>query len=359
MTSSGKARSVRQERLDPRAEIEEVATGVLRLQLPISLPGLGHVNCYILEDKHGLALVDPGLPGFRTWRTLKTKLKSAGFSIERVHTVIVTHSHPDHFGQAVRLHRETGAEIVTHRRFRTILDPLTEDDDHDLVDRSADDVDVDDDDRDKHPYQRRRTPWGDSRPALPRRYRWTYTLGRRFMKIPRPTQRVEDAEVLSVGDREWVAVHTPGHTEDHLCLWQPNDGIMISGDHVLPTITPHISGYTTSNDPLADFFTSLDRMNEFNGVKTVLPAHGLVFGDLCGRTDSITRHHLERLETLCEAGEDLGSGTVEQYMQRLFREPSWGHMAASETYAHLRHLVLTDQAKQHAESGQLRFTILD
>ena len=75
----------------------------LRLQLPISFPGLGHVNCYIMEDSRGVALVDPGLPGIRTWRHLKKSLKSIGIPITRVHTVVVTHSHPDHFGQIGRL----------------------------------------------------------------------------------------------------------------------------------------------------------------------------------------------------------------------------------------------------------------
>ena len=76
----------------------------------------------------------------------------------------------------------------------------------------------------------------------------------RFVSTPRPTRRVADADVLELGGREWVSVHTPGHTEDHLCLWDPNDGVMISGDHVLPTITPHISGLSENPDPSGPVF---------------------------------------------------------------------------------------------------------
>ena len=47
-----------------------MAPGILRSQLPISLPGLGHVNCYFLEDERGVAIVDPGLPGPQSWRAL-------------------------------------------------------------------------------------------------------------------------------------------------------------------------------------------------------------------------------------------------------------------------------------------------
>ncbi len=43
-------RPLKQEQLPASDEIMEIAPGVLRAQLPISIPGLGHVNMYILED---------------------------------------------------------------------------------------------------------------------------------------------------------------------------------------------------------------------------------------------------------------------------------------------------------------------
>src|SRR5690606_13209487 len=99
--TAAKPRKQEQERAT--SEITEVAPGILRSQLPIAMPGLGHVNCYLLEDERGVAVVDPGLPGPGSWRALVDRLKRAGFKPRHVHTVIVTHSHPDHFGGAGRL----------------------------------------------------------------------------------------------------------------------------------------------------------------------------------------------------------------------------------------------------------------
>ena len=90
----------RQEQEPATTEITEVAPGILRSQLPIMLPGLGHVNCYFLEDERGVAIVDPGMPGPQSWRALVDRLKRAGYKPKDVHTVVVTHSHPDHFGGA-------------------------------------------------------------------------------------------------------------------------------------------------------------------------------------------------------------------------------------------------------------------
>ena len=68
-------------------EVTEVAPGVLRMQLPIWMPGLGHVNMYGLVDDRGLAVVDPGLPGPQSWKALKARLKTAGYRVKDIHTV--------------------------------------------------------------------------------------------------------------------------------------------------------------------------------------------------------------------------------------------------------------------------------
>jgi len=355
---------MREERRPPRDGADEVAPGVLRIQLPISLPGLGHVNCYAIEDRRGITLVDPGLPGLPTWRALNKRMSAAGLAIERVHTVVITHSHPDHFGQAVTLRRKFGADVVTHRNFRTFLDPAAEADDDEVeVVGSIDEAKASvhsDPAAGGSPFDRQ-TPWGGERHQLPLARRLRYRLMRgaagRFMSTPQPTKRVDEADVISIGDREWVSVHTPGHTPDHLCLLDPDNGLMISGDHILPTITPHISGMGATIDPLADFFASLDRMSEFESVTTVLPAHGLEFADLAGRAQAIRRHHEERLTVLQDASDDIGNGTVNDYMKALFKERSWGSMAESETYAHLEHLRLLGSASVTITEDHLRYEL--
>src|SRR5690606_11269683 len=112
------ARPRKQEQESAEREVREVAPNVLRMQLPIAMPGLGHVNMYALVDERGAAVVDPGLPTPASWKAVKDSLRQAGLRPKHVHTVIVTHSHPDHFGGAARLARESGAQVVAHRSFR-------------------------------------------------------------------------------------------------------------------------------------------------------------------------------------------------------------------------------------------------
>ncbi len=350
----------RQEQEPAAREVTEVAPNILRSQLPVFLPGLGHVNCYFLQDERGVAIVDPGLPGPQSWRALVDRLQQAGYKPKDVHTVVVTHSHPDHFGGAGRFRDKYGADILTHRSFRTWFDP-------------ADDEVLDDDPPtgpDGEPLRPRGVPWGRSmpwkegetfKPPLKRqiRFRVLRTLARGFMRTPAPTRRVDDAEVVNLAGREWVSLHTPGHTDDHLCLYDPIEGTVLSGDHVLPTITPHISGLVGGADPLTAFFTSLDKVAALDGVQLALPAHGHPFTDLAGRAKEIREHHEERLTTLREAAGELGTATVEELSKRIFKPRSWGQMAESETYAHLEHLRAIGEAESRFEHGSLRYRLTD
>ncbi|MFP5578338.1 MAG: MBL fold metallo-hydrolase [Acidimicrobiia bacterium] len=349
----------RQERQPASTEVTEVAPDILRMQLPIQLPGLGHVNTYALCDDRGVAVVDPGLPGKASWDALSHRLRQAGYAMKDVHTVIVTHSHPDHFGGAGVLRHRVGAEVVTHRAFRTWLDPDEGDDAGPDETAASDDVE---EQRGASPWQRD-MPWraGQFRPPVKSRlvYGLGRTFGKRWMRAPEPSRRVDDGNVLTFAGREWRAVHTPGHTEDHLCLWSADDGVVLTGDHVLPTITPHISGLHAGHDPLDEFFSSLDRMSQLEGATLALPAHGHPFTDLSGRCIEIRDHHHERLDTLRQAAMALGEASVVELSKHLFKERSWGPMAESETYAHLEHLRLAGEMVSRRVDEDLHFQLVE
>jgi glyoxylase-like metal-dependent hydrolase (beta-lactamase superfamily II) len=185
---------------------------------------------------------------------------------------------------------------------------------------------------------------------------WDDQTKRGFL-TPTPTRRITDGQVVRLARREWLTIHTPGHTGDHVCLFDPSDGTLLSGDHVLPTITPHISGLAHSSDSLADFFAALEKVGALEGVSTVLPAHGDPFVDLPGRTAAIRQHHEERLALLVEIGGQLGEAGVIEFSHELFQPRSWGAMAESETYAHLEHLRLAGQARRREDAGRLLYDL--
>jgi glyoxylase-like metal-dependent hydrolase (beta-lactamase superfamily II) len=385
----------RKQEQEPASEdVVEVAPGILRMQLPIWMPGLGHVNTYGLLDDRGLAVVDPGLPGPQSWKALKARLKSAGFKLRDIHTVVVTHSHPDHFGGAGRIAREAHAELIAHRAFTTWsldrklrkqqarvsrrdaerlerdaaavaqrvdvpadeIPTVAEDGDRDTGDPLLDDPTVERQ-RQSVPWGGE-TPWGGTRhPMPPLRRRIMIRALSMLFTPPDPTRRVRHGEPVQLAGREWKSLHTPGHTLDHLCLFDEEHGILIAGDHVLPSITPHVSGVGSGADALRSYIATLDLVADLPGVRLGLPAHGHPFTDVPGRVEAIKRHHHERMELLRAASVALGPATVQQLSRELFPRKHWGVMAESETFAHLEHLVLAGQAERHREHGRLIYTV--
>jgi glyoxylase-like metal-dependent hydrolase (beta-lactamase superfamily II) len=299
---------------------------------------------YGLLDDRGLAIIDVGVPGPATWNAVKKRLKDGGFKLTDVHTVLVTHSHPDHFGCAGRLAKEANAQLVTHNNFRMFWsegEPMCNHGDTDMA--------HDDSLPEKNPFLEP-SPWdgGERHPGPPRGRRLMFRMMRsRFFgnyRLPEPARRVRNGDVLRLAGRDMFAMHTPGHTLDHLFVF--------TGDHLLPHITPYISGVAGGTNPLLDYFASLERTAVLPDVKQALPAHGVVIDDVPGRSQEIIEHHHERFERLRKGSAELGKpATVRQLSTFLFRPEKLGSMADGECYAHLEWLRQAGRAEMHIENN--------
>ncbi len=77
---------------------------------------------------------------------------------------------------------------------------------------------------------------------------------------------VQDGQAVTVGDQPGILLHTPGHSEDSICLFLPETGTLFSGD-TLYRITDHLGSYPQA------YVNSLERLAELN-IKTIYPGHG-------------------------------------------------------------------------------------
>ena len=85
--------------------MREVIDGVIAI--PIS-----YVNAYAVVDDDGVVLVDTGLPGRAD--KVANAIEETRRRIGEVHTILLTHWHPDHVGGVAELRRRSGARIVAH-----------------------------------------------------------------------------------------------------------------------------------------------------------------------------------------------------------------------------------------------------
>ena len=99
-----------------------------------------------------------------------------------------------------------------------------------------------------------------------------------------------DRDVVRTADVELIAVHTPGHTHDHLCFLDPATRVLYTGDHILNGTTSVVH---PGEGDMADYIASLRRVQALQPL-TILPGHGERVDDAGALIAEYIAHRLER-----------------------------------------------------------------
>jgi glyoxylase-like metal-dependent hydrolase (beta-lactamase superfamily II) len=175
-----------------------------------------------------------------------------------------------------------------------------------------------------------------------------------------------DADKFSVGRYTFRAVSTPGHTRGHLCLYEPDVKVLISGDHVLDTITPNISGWWGGADPLGDFLGSLDKIAGYEA-GLVLSSHRNAMTDHPRRVAELKAHHEARLREVMAILRDAGQTAYEvaSRMHWNIDARRWSDFpipqqwfATGEALSHLLFLAGVGKATTNGSETPVRFSLL-
>ena len=311
--------------IDTISNVIEVADNLYRIQLPMPFE-LKHINTYLIKETNRLGLVDCGLDLPDSWAALDDGIRSLGIAPSDLTDIFVTHAHPDHIGQLAHL-RELApqARVFLHRREYTRL-----------AERFAD----------LAASQKILQTWFDHNgaPELSGEQ-----LARGAYETPPHLQEGDllldggERIVLNPTDKtaEWQVMWTPGHTPGHMVLFHEERGLMLSGDHLLTSISSNIGKYpSTTDDPLGDFISSLQRIDQLS-LTAILPAHGEVFGNYHERIAHLIRHHEERLAKI-HATLEGEPKTAMQVADKIWGKKAVGfhrYLALFEACSHLERLL--------------------
>ena len=166
---------------------------------------------------------------------------------------------------------------------------------------------------------------------------------------PRAIQRLRDRQQFTIGEYQWQVIVGRGHSPEHACLYCPEAQLLISGDQVLPRISPHIGVYPTEPEAnsLADYLHSLEVLTCVSDETLVMPSHGHVFYGLHRRLQGLQEHHQIRLDRLLN-GLTKPLNVLESLpimFTRPLRESDMG-LASSECLAHLHYLMHKGQIRR-------------
>lgn len=262
--------------------VERVRPGLWSVPVPIPNNPLRYVLVYLFELESGVVLVDAGWNTEDAWQALNEGLAQAGGSVEDVQAVVVTHIHPDHYGLAGRVREASGAWVGLHPADAALLRGRYVETD-DLVERMQGLLELSGVPEDKRPNLAHAS-----------------MEVRSLVSMAEPDKLLEDDQKLDLPGWDLRTIWTPGHSPGHICLFSDRHQLLLSGDHVLPRITPNISFHSQQvPNPLGDYLESLARLRAVRP-EEVLPAHEYRFADLESRLEEIERHHAQRLDEIVQ-----------------------------------------------------------
>jgi glyoxylase-like metal-dependent hydrolase (beta-lactamase superfamily II) len=312
---------------------QSLGNGIHLIPAPLPFKSPPWVNAYAIEGGGGILLIDCGTDWEPGRKALSDGFSALGLDESAVHTLLVSHLHPDHVGMSTRLVRELGCRFVMHERAAS------------LVDRYNDTAGNND-----------RLAGIAHRHGVPDDVITSVSTSRRPDYIPLidpPDHLVEDGDEIDLGgDRKLHVVHTPGHEPSHICLRDSRTGIFFSGDHVLPRISPVIMYDTDIGDPLGDYMASLHKLIVMEMALTY-PAHGSLIERGDERARQILLHHERRLRDMADLVREADT-TAWTVMTQSFRpnlDPVSARLAFLETLSHLEHLKIIGQVSTVEQDG--------
>lgn len=321
----------------------------LRVQLPI--PALKHLNAYLIRTEDRCALIDTGMGKDEAFNELSRQLFEIGDGLENLTEILITHFHIDHVGLVPRLRGLSEAQLITSVKTAEAVRLVRQT--HESHWKNLVDM-----------YKASGVPAklvAQMLKATPSRlYQAAYD------ELARPSKVLKDGEKISIGKYSFETVWTPGHSPGHICFYASEQRLLIAGDHLLPTITPHVTQWSKESEALTEYLDSLEKVRTLN-VDAILPAHEEIFTNHRKRISELQEHHRFRaMEMLSEIeNQELSAYQIASRIHWDIEYASWDRfpifqkfLAVGETVAHLRFLEKQGQVRKnvHGESMFYRAT---
>ncbi len=318
---------------------QEIFPNIFRQEIPLPGNPLKAINSYIVKGDGRFLMIDTGMNRPECMEVMQEYIKELGVDLEKT-DFFITHLHADHLGLVSDLAGK-GSKIYFNYPDAEII-------------------------RDGGNWEKMMEtaringfPASDLENAIKRHPGRMYHARRPF-----DLTLLREGDMIEIGEYRFRCVETPGHTEGHLCLYEPERKIFFSGDHILESITPNISLWSEEKNPLADFLSSLDKIYAYE-IEMVLPGHREPFSNHRRRINELKKHHeLRNNEIIAILGaEKLTAYQVASRMTWDIDCDSWETFplpqqwfASGEALAHLQYLRGEGLVKREFLEGKAMFS---
>jgi len=320
--------------------INKVSDDFYHITLPMPFR-LRHVHVYVLADGENLALFDTGFNVGGSYEILEKDLGSIGRSIKSIRDIYITHVHIDHCGMAGLIKEKSGATIHLSAAADDSNQNYSRTDlltakvksfyrTHGFTEKEVDDLIE------------------------------LFSGMRNIIAVFKGDDRLQPNEIKKFGKWQFEAIFTPGHSNGHTCYYFPREGFLLSGDTILPHITPNLSPdlFDEQFRPLSSFLTSIKKVEKL-AVNKIYPGHGDVLTDVKTRVRELQDHHAGRTQLILNC---LGTEpkTTREVSREIFGNdlPDFDKfLALNETYVHLLELKRQNEIREEQKGNNLVYII--
>ncbi|HBT97581.1 MAG TPA: MBL fold metallo-hydrolase [Desulfobulbaceae bacterium] len=320
--------------------IKAITDTIYKIDVPLPDTPLKSLNAYCIKGQDRHLLIDTGFNHPQCFEALTAALDELGIERRRL-DILVTHMHADHSGLAPRLAKEASGTV-----WCSVGDGEGINNFAGVIDEEA-----------RTYFANRMVPHGFSRQQFKE-----LIVSNPAIKYASPHlsfMPVKDGDELRYGGYVLRVIKTPGHTPDHITLYDAERKLFFAGDHILGSITPNITRWPGVRDSLGNYLNSLAKISRLD-IALALPGHRAQIENTQERIQQIEAHHARRL---AEVQRILADGpanayTVASRMIWEMRYPSWEDFpmpqkwfATGEALAHLDRLVVMGEAEEQTRDG--------
>ncbi len=320
--------------------IEEISANLYKIEIPLPGSPLKAINSYVIKNRERNLIIDTGWNQEVCMQAMQAGLKELGVDTKKT-DFFITHLHADHFGLVSYLDTDTSKIYFNQpdaNRFKSGF----------RLDAFLNFARLN-----GYPENELQKAL-QSHPGLKFRAKESLTF-----------HILKEGDIVSIGDYGFKCIETPGHTWGHMCLYEPDRKIFVSGDHILNDITPNIQLWSDEWNPLKEYLASLDRVYQLD-IDLVLPGHRGIFKNCKERIQELKRHHQNRLDEIVSI---LGKGKMNAF--RVASKMTWDIVsdswdlfpvsqkwfATGEAIAHLKYLKENGVIRSEMQKQRIVFSI--
>jgi len=321
--------------------IEQILPNIYKIEVPLPKNPLKALNSYIIKEQGRSLIIDTGMNREECLKVMTSGLKELDVDLRKA-DFFITHLHADHIGLVSELVTDS-SKIYLGQADATLMNSASNWWEGALNFARINGFPEDDLERaiKNHPGYK----------YSPRGHLDFHSL--------------KEGDTISIAGYLFKCIETPGHTEGHMCLYEPTKKILIAGDHILINITPNISLWFDEQNPLNEYLNSLDKVYDLD-VKLVLPGHRGIFKNHKERIKELKHHHQVRANeaiSILEKGNQNAFQVASQMTWDMDYE-SWDlfpvsqkWFATGEAIAHLKYLEEEGKIRRETQEQRAKYLL--